>query len=136
MLVALLVAVGLASVAATAVQEQESSVDSTSAFHEMTDMRGRVVSVPTQIDSVVALGANSLRLLSYFDSVDKVVAVEDTGHAREKSVHDFFYLATYRIAHPELRELRSSSPESKRSSQTSMPGRHASLNRSARTRAG
>ncbi|MFW6294027.1 MAG: ABC transporter substrate-binding protein [Spirochaetota bacterium] len=107
MLVVLLVAVGLASVAATAVQEQETGVDSTAAFREVTDMRGRVVSVPTQIDAIVALGANSLRLLTYFDSVAKVVAVEDTGHAREKSVHDFFYLATYRIAHPELRELPS-----------------------------
>jgi len=106
-LVALLIGIGLVPVAATAVHEQETSVDSTLAFREMTDMRGRVVSVPTQIDSIVALGANSLRLLTYFDSVDKVVAVEDTGHAREKSVHNFFYLATYRIAHPELRELPS-----------------------------
>ena len=106
-LVALLIGIGLVPVAATAVHEQETSVDSSEAFREMTDMRGRVVSVPTQIDSIVALGANSLRLLTYFDSVDKVVAVEDTGHAREKSVHNFFYLATYRIAHPELRELPS-----------------------------
>jgi iron complex transport system substrate-binding protein len=70
-------------------------------------MRGRVVEVPAQIDSIVALGANSLRMLTYFDAVEKVVAVEDTGHAREKTVHDFFYLATYRIAHQELRELPS-----------------------------
>lgn len=77
------------------------------AVRELTDMRGRTVAVPQQIDGIVALGANSLRLLTYFDSVDKVVAVEDTGHAREKTVHDFFYLATYRIAHPQLRDLPS-----------------------------
>ncbi len=106
MLVALLLVVGVAAVA-TPIGEPGSDPDSAPAFREMTDMRGRVVSVPTQIDSVVALGANSLRLLTYFDAIDTVVAVEDTGHAREKSVHDFFYLATYRIAHPRLRELPS-----------------------------
>lgn len=78
-----------------------------SAGHEIIDMRGRTVSVPSEIRGIVALGANSLRLLTYFDAVEKVVAVEDTGHAREKTVHEFFYLATYRIARPELRDLPS-----------------------------
>lgn len=75
--------------------------------YEVTDMRGRTVAVPRTIDSIIALGANSLRLLSYFDSIDKVIAVEDTGHAREKTEHQFFHLATYRIAFPQLRELPS-----------------------------
>ena len=78
-----------------------------SAGHEIIDMRGRTVRVPSEIRGIVALGANSLRLLTYFDAVEKVVAVEDTGHAREKTVHEFFYLATYRIARPELRDLPS-----------------------------
>jgi iron complex transport system substrate-binding protein len=73
----------------------------------ITDLRGRKVSVPSDIQSIIALEANSLRLLSYFKSIEKVIAVEDTGHAREKTFHQFFNLATYRIAFPQLRELPS-----------------------------
>lgn len=94
-------------------QEPDASAQDAS-IREITDMRGRVVSVPTRIDGIIALGANSLRMLSYFDSVDKVIAVEDSGHAREKTMYDFFYLATYRVAHPELRELPSIGSEQNR----------------------
>lgn len=87
--------------------EAPSGNPAASASRDVTDMRGRAVSVPSEIRGIVALGANALRLLTYFDAVEKVVAVEDTGHGREKSVHEFFYLATYRIARPELRELPS-----------------------------
>ncbi len=73
-------------------------------FFEITDMRGRTVSVPEEIDSIVALEAGSLRLISYLDAVDKVVAVEDQGHGREKTENTFFPLATYRLAYPGLRE--------------------------------
>ncbi|MFW6209067.1 MAG: ABC transporter substrate-binding protein [Spirochaetota bacterium] len=76
-------------------------------FHEITDMRGRTVSVPDEVDSVIALEAGALRLLSYLDAVDKVIAVEDQGHGREKTVHNFFPLATYRLADPGLRDLPS-----------------------------
>lgn len=103
----LLLAVGIAPAFATGVSETEAPGAPIEASRQITDMRGRVIAVPAQIDSIVALGANSLRMLTYFDAVDKVVAVEDAGHAREKTVHDFFYLATYRIAHPELQELPS-----------------------------
>lgn len=73
----------------------------------VTDMRQREVAVPQDIERIIALEANALRLLSYFDAINKVVAVEDTGHGREKTVHEFFYLATYRIAHPNLKQLPS-----------------------------
>ncbi len=73
----------------------------------LTDMRGRDVTVPGEIHSVVALGAGSLRLVGYLNATDKIIAVEDAGHGREKTVHDFFPLATYRLAFPELRELPS-----------------------------
>lgn len=73
----------------------------------ITDMRGREVAVPKEINGLVALEAGSLRLLSYMDSADRVIAVEDTGHGREITAHDFFYLATYRLAYPGLRELPS-----------------------------
>jgi len=73
----------------------------------ITDMRGREVGIPDDIGSIIALNAGSLRLLSYFDAVDKVIAVEDSGHGREISIHEFFYLASYRIAHQQLQDLPS-----------------------------
>jgi len=72
------------------------------------DMRGREVEIPAEeVNRVIGVRASSLRLLTYLDAVEKVVAVEDAGHGREKTVHEFFHLATYRIAYPELRELPS-----------------------------
>jgi iron complex transport system substrate-binding protein len=73
----------------------------------VTDMRGRSVAVPGNIKSIIALGAGSLRLVSYLGAVDRIVAVEDQGHGREKTVHEFFNLATYRLAYPGLRALPS-----------------------------
>jgi len=71
------------------------------------DMRGRDVSIPEEVNSVIALGAGSLRLLTYLNAVDKVIAVEDAGHGREKTEYGFYSLATYRLAYPGLRELPS-----------------------------
>ena len=45
----------------------------------VTDMRGRDVTVPGEVDSLIALGAGSLRLISYLNATDKVIAVEDAG---------------------------------------------------------
>ncbi|MGD6808462.1 MAG: ABC transporter substrate-binding protein [Candidatus Bathyarchaeia archaeon] len=45
----------------------------------VTDSLGRTVTVPEQIDSVFCVGACSLRLVSYFDAVDKVHAIETAG---------------------------------------------------------
>jgi len=69
------------------------------------DLRGREVLLNKPIEKIVATEAGSLRLLSYFDAVDKVVAVENSGNGKEKGDDPFFYLATYRIAHPQLKEL-------------------------------
>lgn len=73
----------------------------------VTDMRGRSVAIPHEVKRIIALDAGSLRLVSYLDATDLVIAVEDDGHGREKSQYEFFNLATYRIAHPELRDLPS-----------------------------
>lgn len=73
----------------------------------VTDMRGRTISIPATVDTIIALDAGSLRLVSYLDATDKVIAVEDDGHGREKSAYEFFALATYRIAYPALRDLPS-----------------------------
>jgi iron complex transport system substrate-binding protein len=45
----------------------------------VTDSLGRTVNVPEQIDSIYCIGACSLRLVSYFDAVDKVQAIEPAG---------------------------------------------------------
>jgi iron complex transport system substrate-binding protein len=45
----------------------------------VTDALGRTVSVPKQLDSIYCIGACSLRLVSYFDAVDKVQAIETAG---------------------------------------------------------
>lgn len=100
-LICLLLLFAGAGLFAEAVQEEPSPRGS----FTVTDMRGRSVTVPGEIDSIIALGAGSLRLISYLDATDRIIAVEDQGHGREKSVHDFFYLATYRLAFPGLREL-------------------------------
>lgn len=45
----------------------------------VTDSLGRAVDIPEQIDSIFSIGAGSLRLISYFDAVDKVQAMETAG---------------------------------------------------------
>jgi iron complex transport system substrate-binding protein len=45
----------------------------------VTDALGRTVTIPQQIDSIYCIGACSLRLVSYFDAVDKVQAIETAG---------------------------------------------------------
>ncbi|MFA5447205.1 MAG: ABC transporter substrate-binding protein [Sphaerochaeta sp.] len=71
------------------------------------DMRGREVVLPAAVDKIIALDAGSLRLVSYVDATDKVIAVEDEGHGREITDYEMFALATYRIAYPHLRTLPS-----------------------------
>jgi iron complex transport system substrate-binding protein len=53
------------------------------------------------------LDAGTLRLVGYLQATDKIIAVEDVGHGREKTPYEFFWMATYRIAFPGLRELPS-----------------------------
>lgn len=53
--------------------------DATGAESEVTDALGRTVSIPEEIDTVFCVGACSLRLVSYFDAVDKVKALEADG---------------------------------------------------------
>jgi iron complex transport system substrate-binding protein len=45
----------------------------------VTDALGRTVTIPQQLDSIYCIGACSLRLVSYFDAVEKVQAIETTG---------------------------------------------------------
>ena len=45
----------------------------------VTDSLGRTVPIPEQIDSIYCIGAGSLRLVSYFNVSEKVLAIEPTG---------------------------------------------------------
>jgi len=74
----------------------------------VTDIRGREVYVPKNINGIIPLGACSLRIVSYFDSIDKVIAVdmqEKTDSAMFGGA--YFESSTYRIAYPTLRDLPS-----------------------------
>lgn len=84
--------------------QEESAADSSIS---LTDGHGRTVTVPADTEKIIALDAGALRLLCYMGAADRVIAVEDSGHGREKTATDFFALATYRIAYPTLRKLPS-----------------------------
>jgi iron complex transport system substrate-binding protein len=45
----------------------------------VTDALGRTVNIPEQLNSIYCVGASSLRLVSYFDAVEKVQAIETAG---------------------------------------------------------
>lgn len=45
----------------------------------VTDALGRTVDIPQQLDSIYCIGAASLRLVSYFEAVEKVQAIEPEG---------------------------------------------------------
>jgi len=74
----------------------------------ITDIRGREINIPEEINSIIALGACSLRIISYFDSIDKIIAV-DIQEKTDTAMFggSYFESSTYRIAFPELRELPS-----------------------------
>ncbi len=103
MMLSLIFTAGSFSLFASA-QQEEPAVQTQSI---LTDMRGREIEVPENIDGIIALDAGSLRLLCYMGEADRIIAVEDAGHGREKSPYGFFSLATYRIAFPELKNLPS-----------------------------
>ncbi|MFO7677507.1 MAG: ABC transporter substrate-binding protein [Thermoplasmatota archaeon] len=72
------------------------------------DIRGREIIISEEITSIIALGACSLRIISYFDSIDKIIAV-DMQEKTDTAMFGggYFESSTYRIAFPELRELPS-----------------------------
>jgi iron complex transport system substrate-binding protein len=64
----------------------------------VTDSLGRTVNVPQQIDSVYCVGACSLRLVSYFDAVDKVKAVETAGTFNTRDDQTYYLINKEKIA--------------------------------------
>jgi iron complex transport system substrate-binding protein len=70
----------------------------------ITDARGRSVEVPAEINSIVCVKACALRMVSYFDAIDKVIAVEsyEKGTGQGGLYSDKL---TYRVAFPWLKDL-------------------------------
>ncbi|MFW6043355.1 MAG: ABC transporter substrate-binding protein [Marinilabiliaceae bacterium] len=72
-----------------------SSSDQNGSVREVTDMLGRRVEIPVQVDSVIGVGPGALRLLVYMDVVDRVSGIEDVELRPGRP---------YTFAHPELVE--------------------------------
>jgi len=65
----------------------------------VTDMSGRIVDVPKEVDEIVCIGPGALRLITYLQATDKVVGIEG-GFEKDSSTG-----RPYIMAHPELTEL-------------------------------
>ncbi|MEM0203941.1 MAG: iron ABC transporter substrate-binding protein [Archaeoglobaceae archaeon] len=63
------------------------------------DLAGREVSVPKNVEKIVAIGPGALRLVVYLQATDKLVGVEDAEKRWET------YTRPYRLANPQLAEL-------------------------------
>jgi iron complex transport system substrate-binding protein len=69
--------------------------------HEVTDMLGRKVVVPTKVERIVGLRAGALRLLCYMDAAEFVVGIEENEKRADKP---------YMKANPKLLDLPSVGP--------------------------
>lgn len=63
----------------------------------VTDIRGREVSIPGDVQKVVCVSAGALRMVSYFD-IDKVVGIDSMDKGTSGSAANY-NLATYRVAY-------------------------------------
>jgi len=64
----------------------------------ITDGSGRVVSVPAVVKRVICSGPGTLRLMTYLEAQDRIVAVDDIEAKRRR-----FDARPYALAHPEFR---------------------------------
>ena len=87
------------NVDATAQTQAGAPISENTGTTKITDMLGREVEVPKDVNKIVCVGPGCLRLITYLKATDKVVGVEDA----EKKWD--IYGRPYRIAHPELAEL-------------------------------
>lgn len=58
----------------------------------VTDSLGREVTVSEDVDSIFCIGACSLRLVSYFDAVNDVCAIETTGTFNKSTDQTYYYV--------------------------------------------
>ena len=87
------------NVDATAQTQAGAPISENTGTTKITDMLGREVEFPKDVNKIVCVGPGCLRLITYLKATDKVVGVEDT----EKKWD--IYGRPYRIAHPEFAEL-------------------------------
>jgi len=66
-----------------------------SGFREITDVRGRVVTIPNEIDRVVCIAAGSLRLMSYMGASDLVVGIDSSDSSKDTRNNYATYLIAY-----------------------------------------
>jgi len=64
----------------------------------VTDALGRTVNIPEQIDSIYCMGACSLRLISYFDAVEKVQAIETAGTFNTRNDQTYYLINKARFS--------------------------------------
>ena len=64
----------------------------------VTDSLGRTVQIPEEIDSIFCIGACSLRLVSYFESVDKVHAIETAGTFNTRDDQTYYLIDKVRFS--------------------------------------
>lgn len=64
----------------------------------VTDALGRTVNVPDQIDSIYCIAACSLRLVSYFDAVEKVYAIEPAGTFNTRDDQTYYLINKARFS--------------------------------------
>ncbi len=58
----------------------------------VTDSLGREITVSEDVDSIFCIGACSLRLVSYFDAVNDVCAIETTGTFNKSTDQTYYYV--------------------------------------------
>jgi len=77
-------------------QEQKQTVEGKI---KVTDLAGRSVEVPKNVEKIVAIGPGALRLVVYLQAADMVVGVENAEKTWE------VYTRPYRLANPQFAEL-------------------------------
>ena len=76
------------------------AVEPLQAARTITDAAGRTVQVPNSVDRVICSGPGCLRLLTYLQAQDTIVAVDDI-ETRRRS----FDARPYALAHPEFKSM-------------------------------
>ena len=73
-------------------------MDATASNRMITDAAGRKVEIPATVDHVICSGAGALRLLTYLECQDKIVAVDDMEKQRPR-----FDARPYALANPQFK---------------------------------
>lgn len=93
-LAVVIVVIAGVGVAAVAIANGNNGGDRT-----VTDIRGREVTIPNEVNKVVCVSAGALRMVSYFD-IDRVVGVDSMDKGTTGSAANY-NLAVYRVAYGE-----------------------------------